>query len=49
LATGESEATYVKKRSRDYDDSLNAIDEALDILSGISNGNRSFAELSRVS
>ncbi|CAK64096.1 unnamed protein product (macronuclear) [Paramecium tetraurelia] len=49
LATAESEQGYFKKRGRDYEDSLHAIDEALDILSGIANGKRSFAELSSVS
>ncbi|CAD8154258.1 unnamed protein product [Paramecium pentaurelia] len=49
LTTAENEQGYFKKRGRDYEDSLHAIDEALDILSGIANGKRSFAELSSVS
>lgn len=48
-STAENEATYFKKRGRDFEDSLHAIDEALDILAGISNGSRSFVELSNVS
>ncbi|CAD8066355.1 unnamed protein product [Paramecium sonneborni] len=49
LQTAESEQGYFKKRGRDYEDSLHAIDEALDILSGIANGKRSFVDLSSVS
>ncbi|CAD8099866.1 unnamed protein product [Paramecium sonneborni] len=49
LTTAESEQGYFKKRSRQYEDSLHSIDEALTILEGISNGYRSFSELSKVS
>ncbi|CAD8173819.1 unnamed protein product [Paramecium pentaurelia] len=49
LTTAENEQAYFKKRGRDYEDSLHAIDEALDILSGIVNGRKSFVELSSIS
>ncbi|CAD8177242.1 unnamed protein product [Paramecium octaurelia] len=49
LTTAESESAYFKRRSRQYEDSLHAIDEALTILEGISFGYRSFSELSKVS
>ncbi|CAD8071784.1 unnamed protein product [Paramecium primaurelia] len=44
-----AEQGYFKKRSRQYEDSLNSIEEALTILEGISFGYRSFSELSKVS
>ncbi|CAD8183385.1 unnamed protein product [Paramecium octaurelia] len=49
LKTADSESAYFKKRSRQYEDSLNSIEEALTILQGISFGYRSFSELSKVS
>jgi hypothetical protein len=49
LTASDSEATYFKKRGRDYEDSLHAIEEASDILAAIYSGAGSFAEISRVS
>jgi hypothetical protein len=49
LSAAETEAGYFKKRGRDYEDALHAIDEASDILAAIYSGSGSFAEISRVS
>ncbi|CAD8073137.1 unnamed protein product [Paramecium primaurelia] len=49
ITIAENEQAYFKKRGRDYEDSIHAIDEALDILSGIANGRKSFVELSSIS
>jgi len=49
LAAAETEAGYFKRRGRDYEDALHAIDEASDILAAIYSGSGSFAEISRVS
>ncbi|CAD8186860.1 unnamed protein product [Paramecium pentaurelia] len=46
--SAESEAGYFKKRGRDYEDALHAIDEASDILASIYSGSGSFVEISRV-
>ncbi|CAD8065075.1 unnamed protein product [Paramecium primaurelia] len=49
LTAAEQEASYFKKRGRDYEDALHAIDEASDILAAIYSGSGSFAQISRVS
>ncbi|CAD8080856.1 unnamed protein product [Paramecium primaurelia] len=49
LNAAETEAGYFKRRGRDYEDALHAIDEAQDILASIYSGSGSFAEISRVS
>ncbi|CAD8080378.1 unnamed protein product [Paramecium primaurelia] len=49
LSAAETEAGYFKRRGRDYEDALHAIDEASDILATIYSGSGSFAEISRVS
>ncbi|CAD8181246.1 unnamed protein product [Paramecium pentaurelia] len=46
--SAEGEAGYFKKRGRDYEDALHAIDEASDILASINSGSGSFVEISRV-